>query len=253
MRHRPRAPLTPGDVHVRYCLTESFGEDVLATAAALLSNEERSRRDAFRFDRDRREYTVAHALLRATLSAFGDRSPDAWRFEAGAYGKPALAAGMSASPLSFNLAHTLGLVACVVATGADVGLDVERVTRSTDWRGIAARYFSAGEVAHIESVADHQRAARFVELWTLKEAFAKAIGVGLSQPLNATVFEIERDGTIRCLPPSGTVQAAWQFALCAPTPDHRLAVAVGDATRRRWRLRLQSCNGTDEFLAPANH
>ena len=256
VRPRPRAQMAPGDVHIRYCLTESLGEDVIAAAAALLSNEERARRDAFRFDRDRREYTAAHALLRATLSEFGDAAPDAWRFDAGAHGKPAIAAGVSSSPLSFNLAHTLGLVACVVAKGAEVGLDVERVTRSTNWRGVAGRYFSALEVAQIEGVADSRRAARFFELWTLKEAFAKAIGVGLSQPLSATTFEIEPDGAVSFTPPAGILPAVWQFALYTPSPDHRLAVAVGDAAARRWDLHLRASGEADLWYAggdmPAN-
>ena len=103
MHNRPRAALSPGDVHIRYCLTDSLGQDALNAATALLSDEERVRHERFRVDRDRREYAVAHALLRTTLSEFGDLPPHAWRFEVSAHGKPSLAPGLSTPPLSFNL------------------------------------------------------------------------------------------------------------------------------------------------------
>ena len=183
MSYPPRAALDCGDVHVRYRLTERLDDRALTSALALLSPDERARYDRFRVERDRHEFAVAHALLRATLSEFGDVAPLDWRFETGVHGKPALAAGVSALPLSFNLSHARGLVACVVTGGrtpgfararADVGLDVELVTRTTDWRGIASRYFSAAERAQIDRAPDAERATRFFELWTLKEAFAKA-------------------------------------------------------------------------------
>src|SRR5450631_177028 len=145
----PRTAPISGDVHIRYCATDSIGDDRLRAAVSLLSDEERARHERFRVDRDRREFAVAHALLRTTLSELGDRAPDAWRFASGPHGKPMLAPDASTPPLSFNISHAHGLVACVVAAGADVGLDVERVTRPTDWRSIATRYFSPAEVAQI--------------------------------------------------------------------------------------------------------
>ena len=246
----------PADVHVRYRTTDALDEDALNAAIALLSSEELARHERFRVERDRREFAVAHALLRTTLSQFGGLPPDAWRFDSGPHGKPVLAPGVSRTPLAFNLSHTRGLVACVVVAGApggtiDVGLDVECVTRSTDWRGIASRYFSVAEIAQIDRVAEGARATRFFELWTLKEAFAKALGLGLSQALDATTFELERTGAIACTLPPEAVPAAWHFALYTPTPTHRLAVAVGDGTVRRWRVSVQRDEGAGEGLTPS--
>ena len=250
MPNPSRAESIPGDVHVRCRLTDSIGDLALEAAVALLSDEERVRYERFRFDRDRHEFAVAHALLRTTLSELGDRPPDAWRFQTGAHGKPVLAPGTSPVPWSFNLSHARGLVACVVARGADVGLDVELATRVTDWRGIASRYFSAAEVAQIDRLADGERPARFFELWTLKEAFAKALGVGLAQALDATTFELAAPGAIACTLPPGVVPAMWQFALFAPTREHRLAVAVSDGSARRWRILAPPPGGTGEPLIP---
>ena len=240
------AELAPGAAHVRYWLTAACSDVALAEADAVLSDEERSRRDAFRFERDRREYTAAHALLRRTLSEFGGLAPTAWRFEAGAFGKPALADGVSARPLSFSLAHTLGLVACIVAEHADVGIDVERVTRPTDWRAIALRYFAPEEVAQIDAETDENRPGCFFDFWTLKEAFVKATGAGLSQPLNAMRFDLDRRGVIEFYTPGiGIDPGAWQFALATPTPEHRLGVAVSDGSRRRWQIELRVVTSPD--------
>jgi len=224
------------DVHVRYRLTGALDDAALTAAVAVLSDDERERRDRFHVQRDRDEYAMAHALLRTTLSAFGDRPPDAWRFVTGPHGKPAPADGHSR--LSFNLSHARGLVACAVTAGADVGIDVEAVTRAIDWRAIASRYFSPAEAEAIDRVDSAGQAIRFFELWTLKEAFIKALGVGLSQPLKTMTFSVERDGAIGFLPPPGIRANAWQFGLFAPSADHRLAVAVSDGTPRRRRIRV---------------
>lgn len=183
MSERAKCAVTHGDVHVRYRLTDALGDDDWKAAAALLSDCERTRYERFRVDRDRHEYAVAHALLRTTLSEFGGLPPHAWRFDTGPNGKAAVAPVVCPSPLSFNLSHTHGLVACLVSSspgGVDVGVDVERITRSADWRGIAGRYFSTAEILQIDRALDRERPTRFFELWTLKEAFIKAVGVGLS-------------------------------------------------------------------------
>jgi 4'-phosphopantetheinyl transferase len=226
--------VTVGDVHVRYRRTDVIDEAARASALALLSEDERARHERIRAESDRDEYATAHALLRVTLSELGDRPPASWRFAAGPHGKPALA--HSGSPLTFNLSHARGLVACAVAAGGDVGLDVEPITRATNWRGIASRYFSPAELAEIDRAQPANQATRFFELWTLKEAFVKALGVGLSQPLSAITFSAERPDAIGFTPPSDVAAAVWQFGLYTPTPAHRLAVAVSDGTIRQWRI-----------------
>jgi 4'-phosphopantetheinyl transferase len=231
----PRAALSRGDVHVRYRRTACVSEDTLQAAVALLSDDELARYQRFHFEQDRCEFALAHALLRTTLSAFDAIAPHDWRFESDVNGKPAVAPGVTSVPFSFNLSHSHGLVACAIAVHADVGVDVESVTRTTDWRSIVPRYFSAAEVAQIERLPAGEQAARFFELWTLKEAFAKALGVGLSQSLDATCFDLAGE-SIACSLPDGVRADTWQFALYRPTADHRLAVAVSDGTPRRWRI-----------------
>jgi 4'-phosphopantetheinyl transferase len=221
-----RSTLAPGEVHVRYRVTDTLEEADIASAAAMLSPDEHARYARLMFARDRRDYAAAHALLRTSLSQYAEVAPRQWTFRTDARGKPSLAADHDGSRLSFNLSHTHGLVACAVAGGADVGIDVESVDRVVDDR-VARRFFSARENADLSRCAsDALRARRFLALWTLKEAYVKAIGQGLSHPLNTIVFVIGDDDTIAFTPPSGVDARAWRFRLVAPTARHHLAVAV---------------------------
>jgi 4'-phosphopantetheinyl transferase len=240
--------LAPGDVHVWYRFTESLDDDAVRAEVTQLSADERVRCGRFVSRRDRRDFAAGHALLRRVLSMYGDGRADAWTFVADANGKPALAHEPGAPPLAFNLSHTHGLVACAVARDAEVGVDVECVGRGTDGRDIAQRFFSAAEVAQLDACPAGQRAARFIELWTLKEAFLKAIGSGLAHPLDTFGFSFDDAGGLRFNAPDGG-PGAWTFALFMPSELHRLALAARFASCTHGRLVARAEDG-DRALAP---
>jgi 4'-phosphopantetheinyl transferase len=236
--------LAPDTVHIYYRFTEALAESSVALAVAVLSDAERARGERFRFARDRRDYAAAHALTREALSRYGDLAPEQWRFQEAAGGKPSLAADDGPPPLTFNLSHTHGLVACVIAAGADVGIDVEDVDRRVGAEEIASRFFSSSERADLAGCPADQRARRFFELWTLKEAYIKALGKGLAHPLNTFGFALNLPGSIGFMPPSDVDIAQWQFALFAPTARHAMAVAVRGERRQAWRIDATSRDDT---------
>ncbi len=210
-----------------YRVTGRLGDDGAAEAVRWLSADERARHDRFVFARDRRDFAAAHALLRRTLSAHGPHAPHEWRFDTGEHGKPALPPSLAGDPpLVFNLSHTHGLVACVVSRGGDAGIDVETIDRVVSTRAIARRYFSPPELAALEACDPSRQQSRFIELWTLKESYLKAVGTGLTHPLNTFAFHFDPDGAIAFEPPDGVDAIGWQFELQAPSPRHRLAVAL---------------------------
>jgi len=221
------ADLTPPPtVHVFYRATGALGEREIREAVAQLSADERARYERFRFAPDRRDYAAAHALLRTALSRFVPVPPDAWRFREDPGGKPSLVADPRAPALSFSLSHTNGLVACAITSGGDVGVDVEGVDRRVD-AGLARRFFSESENRALAACpTDAARTARFLELWTLKEAYLKAIGVGLLHPLNTVIFTVDAGGRVRFSAPPGVDAARWRFRLFMPRPSYRLAVAL---------------------------
>jgi 4'-phosphopantetheinyl transferase len=220
------AVLGRDEVHIWYRRTESLDEHSISAADPTLSADEREWRDRFHFPDDRRDYTIAHDLLRRSLSRYSTVLPTQWQFTAGARGKPRIQGPELRHTLSFSLSHTRGLVACAIGSDRFVGLDVERVDRPIDVREIADRYFSPREVTALDRCRDKAQAVRFFELWTLKEAFAKAVGVGLSVPLNAMSFDLDEAGTIRFTAPPGTDATTWKFALFAPSDRMRIAAAA---------------------------
>jgi 4'-phosphopantetheinyl transferase len=212
------------DVHVWFRATDALDAAAIAAAASVLSDEERERYRRFHFARDARDYAAAHALLRQTLSLGGDRAPAEWQFEKTPAGKPLLI-GDGAGRASFSLSHTRGMVACAVTSGAEVGVDVECVDRDVDGDEIAARFFAPAEAAQLMDVQANARRDRFFDLWTLKEALVKALGRGMAVSLRSLAFTICAGGDIHLNAPD-LDPGAWQFALFAPSPRHRLAVAA---------------------------
>jgi 4'-phosphopantetheinyl transferase len=216
----PPAP----EIHV-WLAAESLVDDP-ATADRLLSlltDDERRRLREFRADAPRRLHLIARALQRTALSQLvpavdsGD-----WRFERGTTGRPALVAEHRLA-MDFNIAHTQGLV--VMAAGHDVrlGIDVERLERKRSL-DIARRYFSAREIAALESLPAEAQARRFVELWTLKEAYLKADGSGIAGGLGSMTFDWNADG-IRFERASDPGAASWRFRQWAWDEDFLVALA----------------------------
>jgi 4'-phosphopantetheinyl transferase len=212
------------DVHVWFRATDSLDEAAIAAASSVLSDEERAQYRRFRFAHDARDYVAAHALLRHTLSLGGDQTPAEWRFAKTPAGKPLLIAE-DANRASFSLSHTRGMVACAVTSDAEVGVDVEWVDREVDAEGIAARFFAPAEAAQLAGLKGDARRDRFFDLWTLKEALVKALGRGMAMSLRSLAFTVGPGGDIGLDAPDIDPDA-WRFALFAPSPRHRLALAV---------------------------
>jgi len=195
-------------------------------ALRILSADERDRYGRFVYDEDRRDFAAAHALLRRALASAGRLPAHQWRLEAIDGGKPRVVGAADADmDLSFNLTHTRGLVACVVGRGFDVGIDVERVVRNRDVALIANSYFAPIEREWLAAAPESERHARFIDIWTLKEAWLKATGVGLAVGLDTFAFSFE-SSTLVFHPPSGVRADEWGFALLEPSEGFRLAVAI---------------------------
>jgi 4'-phosphopantetheinyl transferase len=207
---------------------QTLDPDVLSDFRRLLSEDELARHQRFRFDKDKQHFLVSHALLRTVLSKYADVPPQQWQFDLNSHGRPELAQTHALPWLRFNLSHTNGLVACVVTELVDCGVDVENLTRHCDYRAIARKMFSDTENECLEQLIVEQQSERFFSYWTLKEAYVKARGLGLSLPTNKVSFEmshadkigVEFDTIIE------DVAEDWQFTLHHPVQSHVLATAI---------------------------
>ena len=200
----------------------------------LLSPDERQRADRLRHPPSREAFIVAHALLRSALSQRVNVDPRRWTFAADGSGKPVIAAPRV--PLRFSLSHCPALAACAVADSVDVGVDVESLATRVDAAAVA-RYFTPEEQQWVAGSSPPKRRAHCLKLWTLKEAYLKALGVGLSEAALATVaFDCSGSRpSVRFAGPWPDDSSAWWFDAWTHAG---CAVAAAVRARRRVELRV---------------
>jgi 4'-phosphopantetheinyl transferase len=144
-----------------------------------LSDDELVRAERFRFGLQRARYIVARAALRFVLANRLGCSPGAVRFSYGRNGKPMLESGQG--HIEFNLAHSGGDAVIAVAGGVAIGVDIELLRPIADLDSLAHLVFSDAELCELELAPDPVSA--FLNGWTRKEAYVKALGLGLAAPL----------------------------------------------------------------------
>ena len=198
------------------------GDDAdLANAEQLLSTQERSRAAAFRFNRHRRRFVIRRAMRRVLLAHIVDMEPADLIFSESDCGKPCLAG----ADLEFNTSHTHDVG--VIATGAaPLGVDIEALDRPMDYLRFAQHTFTEEEYLDISKAPDVELRLAFFNCWTGKEAYIKAIGLGLHKNL--------RSFSVQCTPgvapglrwdsESDEESNAWRFEKVAT--DHHVATIV---------------------------
>ncbi len=226
----PAPRLAADEVHLWHARVEEIADPaLLARYFQLLCEEEARRQQRFVFERDRHLYLVSHALVRTCLSLYVDVDPCAWRFVCNRYGRPEVAWPATTPALRFNLSHTRGMAVVAVALERDIGVDVEDVSRREASVGIAEHYFSPSEVHDLRAMHAAAQHAAFFDYWTLKEAYIKARGMGLSLPLKQFSFHFSsaRDRVrISFDPELGDDPESWQFEQFQVAARHKIAVAA---------------------------
>jgi len=194
----------------------------------VLSQEEKDRARKFAFDRDRDVYHLAHGMLRIVLSSYDGRDPSDWRFAANRHGKPSIE-GFNTQSLRFNISHTAGLAVVAVTRENEVGVDVESLTRTRVRIELASKAFAPIEREKLLVMDDVEAMRnRFFQIWTLKESFIKAMGRGLSLPLDQFWFEWRESDRpdFQIDPTVGEVADDWRFELIREVPEYVIAVAT---------------------------
>jgi 4'-phosphopantetheinyl transferase len=187
----------------------AIADDEWPKLATLLDEFEAARAQRFAFESDRRAYVAAHALLRARLSERSiNISPREWRFDATPHGKPFLCAPRAG--LSVSLSHTRGMAAVAIASGREIGVDVESALTPRNAQKVAERYFAPEEAALLRAQSDPVAQSEiFFAIWTLKEAVLKADGRGLARGLDSFVVRLSPP-VITCDSGENYVVAQWR-------------------------------------------
>lgn len=221
-RRRKRGVVVPTNiVAVQWLELEAVEAGQWPGLEALLDDAERARAGRYHFERDRLVYIAAHALGRTLLSEWAGGAPQDWRFAVGDHGKPEVAA----SRLRLNLSHTRGLAAAALTLDHDVGIDVEWLDRKAPTMDLARRFFAPAECVQLEAQPEAAFVETFLAFWTLKEAYVKAIGKGLAQPLDSFAFTLD-PLAIRFDAALADDPAGWLFRRFRPSPTHLMALAL---------------------------
>jgi 4'-phosphopantetheinyl transferase len=187
-----------------------------------LAAEEIERAERFFIERDRASYISRHVALRLLVARYLKASPEAVAFAQEKHGRPVLA--NPAGCLHFNLSHAGDLALIAVSCVAPLGVDVEQVRNIEDFAEIARDNFARAEFEDLQGVAPENRLRAFFVTWTRKEAFVKALGVGLSYPLDA--FSSGRPDRPPRLCIGDTLATDWTLVDLLPRDGYAGALAI---------------------------
>jgi 4'-phosphopantetheinyl transferase len=176
------------------------------------------------------QYLTGRALVRHALAGLTPRGTEPVRIVVEGQGKPVLASALGHALWHFNISHSGDLVVCALAR-TNVGIDIESISRATDHLAIAHAYFSSDEAAWIGARPDSVN-RRFVALWTVKEAYLKAIGIGLTVPVAGVVTSAVGQRCCRVVSKDVSSTHRWHCRLIKPAPDFWLALCCEHAFER---------------------
>ncbi|KAJ0263808.1 4'-phosphopantetheinyl transferase superfamily [Hirschfeldia incana] len=224
------------ETHLWYILPDEVeSTSLLKRYSQLLSPIEKDGVDQMRGDELKKNALLARTLVRTTIARYQTNKavdPRSLMFKKNMYGKPEVdwqnCKNCNVQPLHFNISHTDSLIACGVTVHAPVGIDVEDKERKIkhDVLTFAKRFYSADEVNFLATIPDKEvQRKEFIKLWTLKEAYVKALGKGFSaSPFNTFTIQ-SKPGTEGAY---SLCNGGWKFALLELADSHYAAVCTED-------------------------
>lgn len=150
----------------------------------LLSEDEQKRSARFRFQKDRDHFVAARAILRTLLGQYLYTNPQDIHFSYAKQGKPFI----KNQKLEFNLSHAGDWALLGFSLDGPLGVDIELIRADMEFESVARHFFSPPEVSTLLHLNRYDRPGAFFNCWTRKESFIKALGDGLSFPLDQ--FEV---------------------------------------------------------------
>jgi 4'-phosphopantetheinyl transferase len=217
-----------------FCPTDALAPAVAATLAAQwLDEQEQNTAERFLFERDRRQYLVSHVLVRRVLALECGIPESESVIRRSPHGRPFLQEPAGGLPrggpeLDFNLSHTGGHNLLGVVRRHRIGVDVERLDHGDQEFDTLVHTFAPEEQEWVAQARPRQvRDRRILRLWTLKEAYSKARGLGLGLSFDTFSFELaEERGVLGFRPAHGDPTRRWRFMELEPVPGVLAAVAV---------------------------
>lgn len=236
-QHLERIECRSDVVHVvRLCL-----DDTIDGAIDLLDGDERNRAARFTFDQDRRRFIASHAGTRLVLARCLGRAAESLRFSVGPFGKPRLVD--PPQDVRFNLSHAGERALLATTLGQEIGVDLE-AHRAIEVIELAQTFFGPREIEALKMLPEPERVSAFFRCWTRKEAFIKALGQGLSFPLDGFEVSVQDDGSSQLLCACAAAPDAlrrWRIVALDAEPGYAAALAAGPTAWQvcRWDMTTQ--------------
>lgn len=229
--------LSSGEVHVWHVDLALGGRGLKNGFPTIFSAGERLRLTRIEQPENRLSYRIAHSTLRHLLAAYLDIKAHSIRFVTGPHGKPMLPLAMNRRGLSFNLSHSGQRIAIAICRHAAVGVDVERIRSGVRARSLAERFFAPEEQQLLSHCDPLSYKLAFFQLWSLKEAYVKALGAGLSHHLGRFALDWRgtRPSVVRC--DLGKARS-WTLCRFPPFAGYKGAVAVKRCNARITHITL---------------
>ncbi|MFM8332974.1 MAG: 4'-phosphopantetheinyl transferase family protein [Candidatus Methylumidiphilus sp.] len=224
--------LLDGEIHVHRLDLASCADDLASADWNLLDAAERERALRIRHEPTRRCFVHVRAALRSLLAQHLGCGPGTIAFDFGAKGKPRLAGAAPDEGLVFNVSHSgnCGLIA--LARDTALGVDVERCRAMASRDSMAERCFAAAELAWWRGLPDDARERAFFRLWSCKEAFVKATGIGIALGLADCAVDLSGPPRLAAVPAAWGPVEGWRLAEIDVGPGYAAAVCQLGAARR---------------------
>ncbi len=222
--------INAASIYIKYVsLSQVPDNEKLVHYNDFLSFDERVRMMQFRSQSDQIRFLITRALIRTLLSQCVDTHPKQWRFEPDQYGKPRV---VTNDPfihrLSFNISHTKGGVVAAIGLDRALGIDVENVRLNRATTEVVNRFFAPFEIQQFFELPESERLEFFFQIWTLKESYIKARGIGLALALEKIGFYFKHGKFVKLAldPEIQDSSEGWIFQQFRPTSDHIIALCA---------------------------
>jgi 4'-phosphopantetheinyl transferase len=182
-------PLHKDEIHIWLVNNTQIPKEQYADFLHILSEEEIERANRFVHEKHRNNYIIAHKALRILLANYSKQTAKELVFNKNKYGKLSLSKKINIHNIQFNMAHSHNLTVFAFTHDQSIGIDIEFMRNNVQIESISQRYFSLQENKNLSMLNTKEKSQAFFNIWARKEAFIKAIGLGLSYPLSK--FEVD--------------------------------------------------------------
>jgi 4'-phosphopantetheinyl transferase len=204
---------------------------VVERCIEILSLDERVRANRYRFEDHRRSYILSRGVLRTLLGFYLSVPPAEIQFSYGEKGKPDVSGVIT--DIRFNSSRSAGVALYALTRHCELGVDIEQIRSLQDIEQIADRFFCSEEARELFNLPASQRESAFFNCWSRKEAYIKAVGDGLSMPLNGFRVTLKPNDPAKFvhLGNDRRVAQEWTLQNIDIVPNYAAALAYHDTCR----------------------